>query len=157
MLRINAHIVLFNFSLTYLKCFSWCLLSICRLINHFEWHGTFLILGAIVLLNIILGALFRPLLPSSSASEATTTSNQDAVNLDCDVTSSLYKISDKENGNLSLQNSFTNGTNQNDMSLSCNASFIDSENNAQKSPVIIILFVALMFILSIDFNLNKFI
>ena len=90
--------------------------QIFRLIDHFQWNGTFLILGAIVLLNIILGALFRPLLPSSSASEATTTSNQDAVNLDCDVTSSLYKISDKENGNLSLHNSFSNGINPNDMS-----------------------------------------
>ena len=93
-----------------------------------------------MLLNVILGALFRPLLPSSSASEATTTSNQDAVNLDCDVTSSLYKISDKENGNLSLHNSFTNGNCPNEVSISCNGSFIASENSAQKSPVIIIFF-----------------
>jgi hypothetical protein len=102
-------------------------------VDHFNWNGAFLIFGAIVLLNIIFGAMFRPLLPSSNASETTTTSNQDAVNVD-DARSSFYKISEKENG-VSLNNSFTNGSIPVE-SISQNGSFVDCENNSMNSPVI---------------------
>lgn len=81
---------------------------------------------------MIFGALFRPLIPSSNASETTTTSNQDAVNVE-EINPSFYKISEKENG-VSLNNSFTNGS-IHITSISQNGSFVDSENNAMNSPV----------------------
>ena len=91
-------------------------------------------MGAIVLLNVIFGALFRPLLPSSNASEATTTSNQDGLNVD-EVKSSMHKIAEKEHG-MSLNSSFKYGTAP-VASISKDGSFVDSENNSMNSPVII--------------------
>ena len=106
-----------------------------RLVEQFDWNGTFLIIGAIVLLNVLFGALFRPLVSSSNSSETTTTSNQDvAENVD-DVKSSLYKIpNEKETGCVSLNHSFTNGHIPVISSISQNGSFIDSDNNAMLTP-----------------------
>ena len=103
--------------------------------EQFDWNGTFLIIGAIVLLNVLFGALFRPLVSSSNSSETTTTSNQDvAENVD-DVKSSLYKIpNEKETGCVSLNHSFTNGHIPVISSISQNGSFVDSENNAMLTP-----------------------
>ena len=102
-----------------------------RLVDNFQWHGAFLIIGAIVLLNVIFGALFRPLVPSSTASETTTTSNQDVVNLD-EVKSSLYKISSDQEKSVSLNHSFINGPNT---EISQNTSFANTDNNVMNSPV----------------------
>ena len=109
--------------------------NIFRLVEQFDWNGTFLIIGAIVLLNVLFGALFRPLVSSSNSSETTTTSNQDvAENVD-DVKSSLYKIpNEKETGCVSLNHSFKNVHIPVISSISKNGSFVDSENNAMLTP-----------------------
>ena len=101
----------------------------------FQWHGAFLIAGAIVLLNVFFGALFRPLLPSSNASDITTTSNQDAVNVvEDDIESSLCKLSDQEKS-VSVNNSFVNDGQSTEISKSQNGSLTSTEHNAINHPV----------------------
>ena len=74
-----------------LATLTYCLF-IYSFIKHFGWKGGFLITGAITLLNILFGALFKPL-PMSTAESCST---EDTPNLpDLDENNEVLKKSSK--------------------------------------------------------------
>ena len=116
------------------------LIYIYRLIDNFKWDKAFLIIGAIVLLCVLFGALFRPLDSPSNISETTSnaTSNQD-VDVD-EEKSSIFKIPFEQEKSISVNHSFAIGPH-----IDGNDSFINNyHNNTINSPVSLLIIFCLL-------------
>ena len=138
-----------------IQTFFECLFS---LIDNFQWQGAFLASGAVVVLCVFFGGLFRPLSHSSNISDTTTTSHQNVNdNDDGEEKASMYKMPhpatpppspamDRSVKSMSVNHSFANGQLSEKHSMlpmtpnnSQNGSFASGFHTVINSPVIFFL------------------